>query len=61
MAWIGVDRDGATFLFDNKPIYHRGKWYNEVSNIATASQIDPNLLPFKVRVTNLYEIEIVKK
>ena len=30
------------------------------TEICQPSKIDPNLLPFKVRVTNLYEIEIVR-
>jgi len=61
MAWIGVDRDKTVWLYQNKPTWHRGCFYRDSNDICQPSKIDPNLLPFKVRVTNLYEIEIVRK
>lgn len=58
MAWVAVDRDGSTFIFEDKPIYIRGKWFGSGGNI---SGINPKILPFKVTKTNSYEIEIVRK
>lgn len=58
MAWIGVDRDGSTFIFEDKPVYVRGRWFGSGGYI---SEINPKVLPFKVTKMNSYEIEIIRK